>query len=218
MRTNFSIFEATMSVNQKPVSIAILAGGKNSRFGFKPKALMLWEGEPLISRYLRLLSPLTADLFIITNSPEEYSGVSARMHPDIIPGNGPLSGIHAALQIAQHNYVLITACDMPFLPIKVVNDLMDKYIENPGKVIIPVHSAGKEPLLSLWPVTVKPLLDKWLENKSSLKILDFIDHYNLFQEFEAFADETLFMNINTREDLKSAQKMSDKIPDYNRKR
>ena len=92
----------------------ILAGGKSRRMG-RDKGQLMLQGETLASRAVRTLSALTEDVILVTNTPEPFKGLSARLTGDVIPGGGALSGIHAGLTAARHEWALVVACDMPFL-------------------------------------------------------------------------------------------------------
>src|ERR1043166_4342024 len=95
-----------------PFSVAILAGGESRRFGSN-KALADFEGETLVGRAARRLGPLTNDLFLVANDPAPYAFLGLVVHPDDRPGHGPLSGLHAALLRARHEWTFLVACDMP---------------------------------------------------------------------------------------------------------
>src|SRR5437762_12863642 len=49
---------------QHPASAIILPGGKSSRMG-RPKALLPYDGEPLIDHTVRTLARLFADLVVV---------------------------------------------------------------------------------------------------------------------------------------------------------
>lgn len=92
---------------------AILAGGRSSRMGTN-KAFLTYHGERLIERAIRRFSEQFSDVVIVANDVERYRGLGPRVVPDLIPGFGPLGGLHAALWAAQTPYVFLAACDMPF--------------------------------------------------------------------------------------------------------
>src|SRR5512136_1448034 len=97
----------------------ILAGGKSRRMG-RDKGQLMLQGETLTARAVRTLSALTDDVILVTNTPEPFKGLSARLTGDVIPGGGALSGIHAGLTAARHEWTLVVACDMPFLNLELL--------------------------------------------------------------------------------------------------
>ena len=90
---------------------AVLAGGASRRFG-SDKARYLLDGRPLLARVLDSLAE-AGERFVVAGRPYPEFGVP--VHPDLIPGGGPLSGLHAALSLARHPLVAVAACDLPYL-------------------------------------------------------------------------------------------------------
>ncbi|MFO7722875.1 MAG: molybdenum cofactor guanylyltransferase [Bacteroidales bacterium] len=201
-----------MSCRQtRHISVAILAGGRNSRFNGQPKALIPWKGKPLIQYYLLQLQKYTDDLFVISNEPEQLFPFTKKVFPDQIAGRGPLSGIHAAVTRAVHPHVLVVACDMPFLPVALIPHLTAQTDKNPDRVIIPVHEKKTEPLFALWPSNLAGKLEYWLNRNNDLKILRFVDENAVGFYFDARAllhGDYLFFNINTPDDLRLARSMA----------
>src|SRR5690606_29284970 len=104
-------------VNTLPPFGAILAGGRNVRYG-APKALAMVDGARIIDRVMRALRAVTPDLILIANDADVYASVGLPMRPDARPGLGALGGIYTALLWAREAGrpgILAVACDMPFL-------------------------------------------------------------------------------------------------------
>jgi molybdopterin-guanine dinucleotide biosynthesis protein A len=99
-----------------PLSAAVLAGGKSERMGQDKAFLRLESGGPmLLEIVLDRLRCVADDVLIVANDSARHEGFGARVVPDVIPGFGTLSGIHAALTAAAHEHCLVVACDMPLL-------------------------------------------------------------------------------------------------------
>lgn len=105
------------------VSIAILAGGKSKRMG-QDKAFLQVGKKMVIERVIERVQPLTDDLFISTNTPDAFSRFNLPMVGDIHPNKAALGGIYSAIHAAQHQNVLIVACDMPFLNVDLLSYLI----------------------------------------------------------------------------------------------
>src|SRR5471030_1647054 len=88
-------------------SAAILAGGQATRLGGRDKSALVVEGVTMLDRQLAALAPLTDDVMIVGGAKATIS--------DIVPGCGPLGGLHAALTAARGNALALVACDMPYL-------------------------------------------------------------------------------------------------------
>ena len=78
------------------ISTAVLAGGRSSRLG-RNKALLPLRGKTVIETVLDEVRRCVDSITIITNSPEEFTNLGYPCRADLLPGGGPLSGIHAAL-------------------------------------------------------------------------------------------------------------------------
>jgi molybdopterin-guanine dinucleotide biosynthesis protein A len=91
----------------------ILAGGRSSRMG-QEKALLDLNGETLLARGLRQLCEVCAEVAIAGATPA--LGRFGRVIPDEQPGQGPLSGIIAALASSRFEWNLFCPVDVPFVP------------------------------------------------------------------------------------------------------
>lgn len=102
-------------VKKMQISGAILAGGKGSRIGGVDKQGILFEGRPLGRRLAMELEKLADEIVVVGSNPQPYEGIQVRFAQDLMPGYGPLSGLHAALACAAFDWVYLVACDMPFI-------------------------------------------------------------------------------------------------------
>ena len=82
----------------------VLAGGRSLRMG-QDKAMLEWQGQPMLDHMVELLSTAAGRVRII--------GRDAL--PDRIPGCGPLGGILTALETTETHKNLIVAVDLPLL-------------------------------------------------------------------------------------------------------
>lgn len=93
----------------------ILAGGRSSRLG-RDKALLCFEGKPLILRLVRLLEGLCPEVLVITGEERRYMDLlDVPVVADLVKGVGPLGGLYTALAVSSHDHNLVLACDMPLL-------------------------------------------------------------------------------------------------------
>jgi molybdenum cofactor guanylyltransferase len=104
-----------MNDNSLPrVSAMILAGGASRRMG-RAKALIDFDGAPLITRVIERVKPLCSEVIIVANDAEVYAQFGYRIVGDVYPGKGALGGILSGLQAVHEASALAVACDMPFL-------------------------------------------------------------------------------------------------------
>lgn len=73
------------------VTGVILAGGKSRRMG-REKAFLPFGQGLLIERVIEVIQSVTADVILITNTPEQYQRFGLPMFSDVIPDAGSLGG------------------------------------------------------------------------------------------------------------------------------
>ncbi len=94
----------------------VLAGGRSRRLGFD-KALLTFDGRPLLRIVVERLAAITDDIIVAGDHTDRYRHLSlpVRFLPDPAPDRGPLAGLQAGLSAIKNNFALVVACDMPFL-------------------------------------------------------------------------------------------------------
>ncbi len=80
----------------------------------RDKLLLPFGGRTLLQALSAAVLPLVDRLRLIGREPAADAPFPA-CQPDLHPGLGPLSGIHAALATAEADRVLVVPCDLPFL-------------------------------------------------------------------------------------------------------
>jgi molybdenum cofactor guanylyltransferase len=106
-----------------PCTGVILAGGRASRYGGRPKGLERVHGTRVIDRVADALRSVSDSLLLIANDPGAEAWLpDVRVAGDVRPGVGSLGGIHAAL-VRAGTAVLVVAWDMPFVPEGLLTEL-----------------------------------------------------------------------------------------------
>ena len=100
------------------LTAAILAGGRATRFGGRDKSALVIEGRTIFDRQMSELSQIAGEILFVRAEafpglPDPRPGV--RMVADLMPGCGPLGGLHAALMAARGDVIVVVACDMPYV-------------------------------------------------------------------------------------------------------
>src|SRR4030095_3150986 len=91
----------------------IQAGGKSTRMGGDPKALMELGGRRIVERVLDVVRQVTERVLLVTNTPDLYAFLGLPMVPDVFPDGGSLGGIYSGLRAAPGDAAFTVACDMP---------------------------------------------------------------------------------------------------------
>ncbi len=187
----------------------ILAGGKSSRFQ-ENKAFVELASQRIIDRIIFTLKEVFPKVILVTNTPEEYQTLGVEVVSDLIPCQGPLSGIHAGLFTSPFELNFVVACDMPF----VTGDLgayLVKRATPDDDIVVPVVNSYPEPLCAVYRKSCIPVIESRLEAgiRKVTSIYQLLRvHYVPEEELEVFGGPETFFNINTREDLKKVFQMS----------
>jgi len=138
-------------------SIAILAGGRATRFGRRDKSALVVDGRTILDRQLDEFSSLTDDVMIVggapkarslTETPEARRRTTVREISDIVPGCGPLGGLHAALTAARGDSVFVVACDMPYVSAAFAGYLFS--LAGGAAIVVPKTERGYHPLCAVY--------------------------------------------------------------------
>ena len=136
------------------MSAAILTGGQATRFGGRDKSTLVVGGRSILDRQLGELSSLTDDVMIVgggearsrADAPEARRRV--RAIADVVPGCGPLGGVHAALTAARDAAVFVVACDMPYVTAALAEYLLSLAAD--VDVVVPRTERGYHPLCAVY--------------------------------------------------------------------
>ncbi len=193
----------------------VLAGGGSRRFG-RDKALVEFDGEPLIARLSRILQTATAAPVRIIGDAAKYSQIGVECIADRWPGEGPLGGIITALQASddsakRDSWSLIIGCDMPFLTSEWLRHITERAMASRAEIVVPESNYGLEPLCACWRASAAPTLTRAFESgvrrvteamkQLPMEVLDAAD----WKRFDNF--DRLFWNMNTPADYDEAMRM-----------
>ncbi len=185
----------------------IQAGGKSTRMGGQPKALLELGGRRIIDRVVEVVRAVTGDALIVTNTPELYASLGLPMVPDVFPDHGSLGGIYSGLKAAGGEAAFTVACDMPFLVPAVARLVTSR--AGDADVVVPRVGGQFETLHACYGKgCLGPIEARLLAGQ--LKIVGFFGDVRVLEIPEAevarYRDPGLvFMNVNTPEELARAR-------------
>ncbi|MBI3159901.1 MAG: molybdenum cofactor guanylyltransferase [Chloroflexi bacterium] len=189
------------------VSVVIQAGGASKRMG-QDKALLPF-GDSLMADYvLRQARALGDDIFIISNNPE-FPDLGVPVHADVLPGVGALGGLHTALFHAQREFVVLLACDMPFVHLPLMRHMLA--LAGQHDAVIPRWQEEEyaEPFRAVYRKTcLEPVAAAIAAGER--RMISFYGSVDVrlleADEVSAFDSEGLtFVNTNTPEELEAAR-------------
>src|SRR5258706_12924012 len=167
----------------------VLCGGKSSRMG-RPKALLPFDGEPLVAHIARALGRLFPEVVVVAAPGKEFVGLlgllgsqpddtnepdqpNERKNPnqlnqpeirvvvDEVAHQGPVGSFYYGIGAAGGDFSFVTSCDAAFL-----NPALIEYLvrQLPGyDVVAPYWESLFQPLHAVYRKSVRPLLKDQLE-------------------------------------------------------
>lgn len=194
------------------LSIAILAGGKSSRFGGIDKQEALLNGEELGRIAARKALAACGSVIVVGKNRRPYRGMPLSFTEDRLPGFGPLSGLHAALSAAGTDWVYLTACDMPFFSPRWLEYLISRVGEGSVQAVVAGSGSYIEPFHGLYSRELEGRLEAILSEpdssprrRSFSRLVSEVPHHlvpeALVREFSP--DWSLFRSVNSPADLEA---------------
>jgi molybdenum cofactor guanylyltransferase len=183
----------------------VLAGGKSSRMG-RPKSLLLFDGEPLITHIVRGLKQMFAETVVVAAPEQELPDLPVILVRDEVAYQGPVGGIYYGLNAASGEFCFVTSCDVPFLNAALISRLMAQISNN--DVVVPHWEDRFQPLHAVYRRSVLPLLKEQLD-RGELRPIYLFDKVRTLKigedEIRLFDPEGLsFLNMNTPDDYERA--------------
>ena len=192
------------------VTGVIQAGGRSTRMGGDPKALMELGGRPIVARVLDVVRQVTERVLLVTNTPDLYAFLGLPMVPDVFPEGGSLGGIYSGLRAAPGDAAFTVACDMPFLSAPVARLVVTRAGE--ADVVAPRIGAQWETLHACYGKACLGPMERRLR-EGQLRITGFFDEVRVLAiteaEVVAVGDPArVFMNVNTPDELRRARALA----------
>lgn len=197
----------------------VLAGGKSLRFG-KDKALVQFEGKPLVIWVMEVIDEVVDEVILSLSSDAEVSkylyavGDNIKIVKDAKSDLGPISGLLSSFREAKGEYVAVAPCDSPFIMAELYKLLFEKADGHDGAV--PYINNFWEPLHAVYNrETFIIALEKALSQGKNrpTDAYFYLDIEKVMQKEVEIADakNLSFVNINTRKELQKAVKIFDNM-------
>lgn len=189
-------------------SICILTGGQSSRMG-TDKSQLYFHGEKLIDKMLRISREFSDDVFIAGRPCRTITPTT--FYEDIETEKGPLSGILTAITHSKHDFVLVLACDMPFISENTLQWLSkeQKLLDNETIAFASVNG-NDHYLAGFYHRSLLEDINTAL-NSDNLRVRQLLNT-NVFKTLNVPNELSMgFTNINTPEDLDTFGAMKIKI-------
>lgn len=180
----------------------MLAGGRSSRMGID-KASMIFRGRPLALSVADRVREVCGNATLVAD-PARYAALGLPVIADNFPGEGPLSGIEAALAATSADWNLIVACDMPALN----RQILESLFAGDADCTLPAGPGGKvEPLCAVYHRRCLSAIREAI-GAGKRKVAAALPPERL--RYVQVADTAPFANLNTPEDLREHMRGDDR--------
>lgn len=202
------------------ISAMILAGGLSSRMG-QDKALIEVEGVPLLQRVCSSAQQCTDQIYIVTPWIERYQPLLHKefaattttirfLHERRVTGeitHSPLTGFLQGLEQLpiepQRDWVLLLACDLPYLDAGVFQQWVAVLPQIPATVTacLPKNPKGWwEPLCGLYRTNCQPRVAAFVD-ESGRSFQRWLSHESVYEL--PLTNSRMLLNCNTPADLQA---------------
>lgn len=182
----------------------ILSGGQSRRMGRDKAELPVSSvGPPILKTLVGRYSQL-GQVAVSVNSPGRFETYGAREICDIIPDQGPLSGLHAALKYSGDDVIFLTACDLPNGDIGLAQRIAEA-TRGYDACIIRRQNGDIEPLFGAYGQGCADAAEQCLaEGRRSMRSLPERVNVRYLEEseLEEFDLDQILLNVNTPEDYR----------------
>jgi molybdopterin-guanine dinucleotide biosynthesis protein A len=176
------------------------------------KGLLPLGAETILDHVIGRFGPQVGALALNANGdPARFARFGLPVLPDSVPGlPGPLAGVLAGLDWAAGqgaDSIVTAAADTPFLPADLVERLRQAARDKGSAIAIAATESGPQPTFGLWPVALREDLRAALAG-CTRKVTDWAGRHGAARA--RFSEEPTdpFFNVNTPEDLATAQAMA----------
>lgn len=172
----------------------------------RPKALLPFDGEPLITHVLRHLSTMFTETVVVAAPDQELPKIPALVVRDDVAYQGPVSGIYHGLNASTKEVCFVTSCDAPFLNLTLISNLISQ-ISN-FDVVVPFWEDRYQPLHAVYRTSCTPLLKDQLD-RNELRPIFLYDKVRTRKVHEdeirrLDPDGLSFLNMNSPEEYHAA--------------
>lgn len=194
----------------------MLAGGQSRRLGVDKAMLRLWgpQWPTLLEATIATLREICAAVWVVSDGPRDWPALDVPVVFDRYAGGGVLGGIYTGLLAAELPFILVVACDMPFLKSELLAYMAS--LPRDYDVLIPRHRPadreGAGPVEPLHAIYGRPCLEpiRQVLERGGRRVVDFFPEVRVrYLEEDDWArldpQGRSFYNINTSQDMAEIQ-------------
>lgn len=207
---------AVLSGTPQPgIAGILLAGGRARRMGGGDKPLLEIAGRTLLAHCIARLAPQCRSGLVLSANGNEgrFASFGLPVVADEMPGSeGPLAGLLAAFECIAHHqpqtaYALSVPGDTPFLPHDLAVRLNETRCATGADVVVAASGGRAHHTVALWPTAIRSDLHQWLANADDRSVRGFASRYRVSSVEWTAEPFDPFFNINTPDDLDTAERL-----------
>ncbi|GEN53977.1 molybdenum cofactor guanylyltransferase [Halobacillus faecis] len=186
-------------MDQKDLCAVILNGGGSTRMG-TAKSSLNFGSKTSLELIAHTLSQVT-DTIIVNQ--KERKNEPYHIVRDLYEDAGPLAGLHAVMKEKPSTWIVMAACDTPFVSEKVYRHLI-KEADETFDAVIPIYEGRFHPISGVYNSRILEKLETYL-SQGGRKVRGLFDSIKVKElaTYPSVDQEELFMhffNMNTPDD------------------
>ena len=200
-------------MNDNNILAVVLAGGQSKRFGEDKNQAKLGN-LTLLEHVLAKVTKKFEKILIISNQNLNLKMLnSITIIPDCIQGNlGPLVGVLTAMKWIkknnkQYQWIATFPSDTPFFDTSIIEKYKSRINLNESLLYFARSNQKRHNIFGLWSVKLMDILENDLINNNFRKVEKWADKIGVKTINVKIDKFDPFFNINTKTDLKEAQKI-----------
>ncbi|MGB7057964.1 MAG: molybdenum cofactor guanylyltransferase [Geitlerinemataceae cyanobacterium] len=182
----------------------VLAGGQSKRMG-RDKALILWDGIPMLQRVYRVAVECGVPVSVLTPWRDRYQNIlppDCQWIEESQPGEGPLVALAQGLAQLDSDWIWLLACDLPQLDVEILRGWIDRLKLLPESTLacVPQQTQGWEPLCGFYRREVRSNLETFLAS-GGRSFQQWLPQIEVEPTRVGKREARMLRNCNTPEDL-----------------
>ncbi|MDP6456980.1 MAG: molybdenum cofactor guanylyltransferase [Candidatus Marinimicrobia bacterium] len=192
------------SENAIPASVFILIGGKSERFG-SPKWRAEISGEMVLNRLWQACAAFESRY---VTGKEQPADLDKPFIQDELEIQAPIIGLYTALKQTQHDWNLLLSCDLPLMTADVFQTLWNRRSED-ADIVVPQANNRVQVTCALYHRRLRQTVAEAVAD-GILGLFRLTETVNSVKVSLGKKDYRFF-NMNTVEDLDTAQALAEKM-------
>ena len=200
-------------MNDNNILAVVLAGGQSKRFGEDKNQAKLGN-ITLLEHVLAKITKKFEKILIVSNQNLNIKTLnSITIVPDCIQGNlGPLVGVLTAMKWIkknnkQYQWIATFPSDTPFFDTSIIEKYKSRINLNESLLYFARSNQKRHNIFGLWSVKLMDTLENDLINNNFRKVEEWADKIGVETINVKIDKFDPFLNINTKTDLKEAEKI-----------